>query len=69
VSDIGRRDTAIVVAEITTIKNSPDAKSSDAFVLHGGVKIQITDTVSDWIKIRLADGKVGWMERSAAESI
>ena len=69
VSDIRRQDAAIVVAEITTIKNSPDAKSSDAFVLHGGVKVQITDNVSDWIKIRLADNKVGWMERSAAESI
>jgi tetratricopeptide (TPR) repeat protein len=69
VSDIGRRDVAIVMAEITTIKNSPDAKSSDAFVLHSGVKIQVTDNVSDWIKIRLADGKVGWMERGAAESI
>jgi tetratricopeptide (TPR) repeat protein len=60
---------AIVTANITTVKNSPDAKSTDAFVLHSGVKVFITDKVNDWMKIRLADGKVGWMEQKAAEII
>jgi uncharacterized protein YgiM (DUF1202 family) len=67
--DAGRIDEAVVTAGITTIKNSPDAKSSDAFVLHAGVKVRITDNVNSWVKIRLADGKVGWMEKSAAEVI
>jgi tetratricopeptide (TPR) repeat protein len=67
--DTARDDEAIVVATITTIKNSPDEKSSDAFVLHAGVKVRITDSVNTWVKIRLADGKVGWMDRSAAERI
>ena len=69
VSDYRRSDEAVVTAGITTIKNSPDTKSSDAFVLHSGVKVQITDRVSEWIKIRLADGKVGWLESTAAENI
>jgi hypothetical protein len=69
VSDLRRTDFAIVTTSIASIKNSPDPKSSDAFVLHGGVKVQITDAVSEWVKIRLADGKVGWMEKDAAEVI
>ncbi len=69
ISDLGRDDLAVVIHDIITIKNSPDAKSSDAFVLHSGVKVQITDRVNEWIKIRLADGKVGWMENIAAERI
>jgi tetratricopeptide (TPR) repeat protein len=69
ISDLGRDDLAVVTHDIITIKNSPDAKSSDAFVLHSGVKVQITDRVNDWIKIRLADGKVGWMENNGAERI
>lgn len=68
-SDLGTKDNAIVTAQITTVKNSPDPKSSDAFVLHAGVKVQITDQLSEWVQIRLADGKVGWLERSAAELI
>ena len=67
--DAGRSDEAIVLATLTTVKNSPDAKSSDAFVLHAGVKVRIIDSVNEWVKIRLADGKVGWMERGAAEEI
>ncbi len=68
-ADDTRRDEGVVVAALTTVKNSPDNKSSDAFVLHAGVKFQILDGINDWIKIRLADGKVGWMERTSAEII
>ena len=68
-TDLNSRATAIITAEITTVKNSPDTKSSDAFVLHAGARVQITDSVSEWMKIRLADGKVGWMEKGAAEII
>jgi hypothetical protein len=69
IGEVNRADTAVVTAKITTLKNSPDAKSSDAFVLHSGVKVTITDSVGEWMKIRLADGKVGWMERNDAEVI
>ncbi len=68
-SDQHRIDEAVVIAQITTAKNSPDDKSSDAFVLHAGVKVQITDRLKDWVKVRLADGKVGWLERTATEEI
>jgi hypothetical protein len=67
--EMTRSNAAIVTAKITTVKNSPDPKSSDAFVLHSGVKVLITDSVNEWVKIRLADGKVGWMEEGAAEVI
>jgi tetratricopeptide (TPR) repeat protein len=68
-SDVNRTDEAILQSGIVTVKNSPDSKSSDAFVLHGGVKVKIVDRVGDWVKIRLVDGKVGWMEVTAAEAI
>ena len=69
IGDVTRANSAVVTAKITTVKNSPDAASSDAFVLHSGVKLTITDSVNDWLKIRLADGKVGWLEKGAAEVI
>jgi SH3-like domain-containing protein len=68
-SDLSRTDVAVLMPEVATVKNSPDAKSSDAFVLHSGVKVQIVDRVSSWVKVRLADGKVGWVEGAALEVI
>ncbi len=69
IRELGRGDQAIITGAIVTVKNSPDTKSSDAFVLHGGVKVQIVDRYATWSKIRLADGKVGWMEAGSAEII
>ncbi|MEW6512112.1 MAG: tetratricopeptide repeat protein [Bacteroidota bacterium] len=69
VGDVSRADLAIILDRVVTVKNSPDPKSSDAFVIHGGVKVQIIDRFSTWVKIRLADGKVGWMESGAGEII
>ena len=68
-ADLGRSDEAVLQQQIVTVKNSPDDSSSDAFVLHGGVKVQIVDRVGQWVKIRLADGKVGWMQSTAADII
>jgi len=67
--DVTRTDEAIVLTQLVTVKNSPDAKSSDAFVLHGGVKVQLIDRVGTWSKVRLADGKVGWLEAASVEVI
>ncbi|HTK83434.1 MAG TPA: SH3 domain-containing protein [Bacteroidota bacterium] len=51
----------IIFSPTVAVKSSPDAQSTDLFVLHEGVRVDVLDTVGDWKKIRLADGKVGWM--------
>jgi len=63
------RDKAIITAQIVTAKSSPDAKSVDAFVIHEGVKVKLTDVVGDWVKITLVDGKVGWIPAEQCERI
>jgi len=68
-TDATRTDEAVLMAQIATVKNSPDPKSSDAFVLHGGSKVQLIDHLGSWSKIRLADGKVGWVEAASLEVI
>jgi tetratricopeptide (TPR) repeat protein len=67
--DANSNEEAVVTATIATAKNSPDPKSSDAFVIHAGLKVRITDSIGQWIRIRLADGKVGWIEITSAERI
>ena len=51
----------IVITDIVTVKLSPDENSNDAFVIHEGLKVQLEDKVDNWVKIRLHDGKVGWI--------
>jgi tetratricopeptide (TPR) repeat protein len=62
-------DKAIVTAQTVTVKSSPDAKSVDAFVIHEGVKVKLSDAVGGWVKIILADGKVGWILADQCEPI
>ena len=55
---------AILTAENAYIKSAPDTSGTDIFILHEGAKIQLLDRVGDWSKVRLADGKVGWLLHS-----
>ena len=52
---------AIVFAQETKIKSEPNLRSVEAFVLHEGTKVQVLDTVNNWKKIKLSDGKTGWL--------
>ena len=55
----------ILLSPTYSVKVSPDSKSSDAFIIHEGIKFAVEDNVNDWVQIRLADGKVGWIQREA----
>jgi len=59
----------ILLQTTYSVKVSPDTKSNDAFVIHEGIKFQIDDHVNDWAKIRLVDGKVGWIQKEALGQI
>lgn len=52
---------AIVYEKETEIKNAPTFNSDTIFELHEGTKVQVLDEIDDWKKIKLADGKIGWI--------
>jgi hypothetical protein len=60
---------AIITAQTVTAKSSPDAKAVDAFVIHEGVKVKLTDAVGEWVKVTLVDGKIGWIPAEQCEHI
>ncbi|MFI5251810.1 MAG: tetratricopeptide repeat protein [Bacteroidota bacterium] len=60
---------AIVFNQSTPAKSAPDPQSTDLFVIHEGVKVEILDSVGEWRKIRLLDGKIGWINSETIESI
>ena len=52
---------AIVFAEKTEVRNAPTLNSDEVFTLHEGTKVFVLDGVDNWKKIKLADGKLGWI--------
>jgi tetratricopeptide (TPR) repeat protein len=62
-------DFAILLVENVNVKSAPDINGTDLFTIHEGIKFQILDVVGSWNKIRLADGKVGWIEKNLFEKI
>ena len=60
---------AIVFAKETQVKSEPNLRSSESFKLHEGTKVQILDTVNNWKKIKLADGKTGWIPKDDIKSL
>jgi hypothetical protein len=60
---------AIITEATAYIKSSPDAKSTNLFMLHEGTKIEVTDEIQGWKKIKIANGNVGWVEDGKLELI
>jgi tetratricopeptide (TPR) repeat protein len=52
---------AIVFAEETEVRNAPTFNSEEVFTLHEGTKVLVLDAIDSWKKIKLADGKIGWI--------
>lgn len=57
-----KRLEAIIVENSVVVKLSPDIQGKDGFVVHEGLKILLEDEIDDWKKIRLPDGKFGWVK-------
>ena len=65
------RDTrpAIIFARETPVKEEPNNRSTTLFSLHEGSKVFVEETLEDWNKIRLADGKNGWIPASDLKAL
>ncbi len=53
--------TAIIFVDKVEIKNAPSTRSEEVFELHEGTKVVILDELDNWKKIKIADGKIGWI--------
>jgi len=60
---------AIVMAEKTSVHSGPDETSTELFALHEGTRVAIDEELSVWMRVRLADGRMGWMMQTDLEEI
>ncbi len=63
------RQEAIVMSSRATAKNAPSEGAIDLFVIHEGTKVYLTNDVMDWYEVRIPNGTVGWIRKSALEVI
>lgn len=60
---------AIIMEQVVYVKSAPGENSNDLFILHEGTKVKVVDQLGDWVEIKLADGKKGWIKPETVEKI
>jgi tetratricopeptide (TPR) repeat protein len=59
----------VVIIGSAAIKSAPQSASTDLFVIHEGTVFKILENQNDWLKIRLDNGNLGWIEKKAIGEI
>jgi tetratricopeptide (TPR) repeat protein len=62
-------DYAVLTTHTISVKQSPNDTSNDLFVIHEGLKVEVLDKFGEWYRIKLSDGKVGWLPQKSLEVI
>lgn len=68
-AEIEAHRNAVVMMPEATVRSSPDASAVESFLVHEGLVVSILEAENGQFRIRLEDGKTGWIEASAVERI
>jgi hypothetical protein len=60
---------AIIFAPTTTIQSEPNNNAEKLFTLHEGTKVTVLETNTEWSKITLPNGNVGWIQSEEMKNI
>lgn len=63
-------NTHAIVMSLSQVRSAPAESGNVLFALHEGAKVKIVDnTMKQWFKVELSDGKSGWIEKNHVELI
>lgn len=60
---------AIIFSSTADVKSAPTNSSEVYFELHEGTKVIILESLDNWKKIKIADGKMGWIDVNSLKEI
>lgn len=60
---------AIVFAQEESFRDEPNLRAEVLLTIHEGTKVFVQESVEDWVKIKLANGAVGWIPESSIKRI
>ncbi len=59
----------IIMEQTINIKSGLDPTADVSFILHEGTKVKILEEMENWFKIKIADGREGWLPKEALSII
>ena len=60
---------AVVTVPVSSVKSSPGSTDQSLFILHEGTKVSVVDSLGEWYRIELSDGRQGWLQGNDIEII
>ncbi|MCB0395146.1 MAG: tetratricopeptide repeat protein [Flavobacteriales bacterium] len=66
---INRSDSGVIMSSSAVVRAAPNGTGSELFILHEGAVCDVLEQDQDWMKVRLTNGKEGWVEAEAMEMI
>jgi tetratricopeptide (TPR) repeat protein len=69
VHEADSRDEAIIMRPKVDILGEPHEGSTTLFILHAGTKLAVLQEQNGWCEVKLGNGSVGWVPRTALEVI
>jgi tetratricopeptide (TPR) repeat protein len=68
-NSIEHNRSAVIMTSPVNAKSSPDAQSTNVFILHEGTKVTLLDSIQNWREIRITDGNQGWVPGEVLKKI
>ena len=59
------RNSVIVAARETTVRNGPFDESPSAFTANDGAELRLLDRKDDWLQVTDGTRRIGWVKRDA----
>lgn len=59
--DYKSQNPAIIFSREVVVSAEPNERAEKVFTLHEGTKVNVLEDLSEWAKIQIADGQIGWV--------
>lgn len=60
---------AIVFSSVVNVVSEPNENAKKLFTIHEGIKVNLVENSSDWLKIKIPNGNVGWIKKEVLREI
>lgn len=67
--NLEQKQYAIITVPNAYVKSAPASTAEDLFILHEGTKAHVLNQYNGWTKVKLPDGKIGWLQAKATSVI